>query len=161
MVKVPVNADISAFKTTVYAGLTAKQVISALVGLALCVPFNLILSLVFKVDIYVSVVASLPLMFAAIYVVNYEKNDFNLFETYKYGLNKKRTDLLIYRSTENVDVYKSYYENQCKLEKKIKNKNLDEDALFDFYMKIFKIGVTCFVLIVIGIFALLILSKVK
>mgnify|MGYP004509508661 FL=1 len=161
MVKVPVNSDISSFKTTVWAGLTAKQVVSGLVGLVMCVPLCLILSLGFKVDMYISVTISMPLMLVSIYVCNYEKNDFNLYETYKYGLNKKRTDILMYRSTENADAYQKNYEVDYKLERAAKNKDIDEDDLFELYMKLFKIAVVLVILAAVGIVAFLIYSKTK
>lgn len=105
MVDVPVNDNIDEYKVTVFAGLTAVQVISAILsvfagGIEFLV-FNLALGLNMTICSFVI----LPTVFVLVFGINFRKDELNIIEYVKQGHWKKREMFLSYISTETLQNY--------------------------------------------------------
>lgn len=110
MVDVPVNENIDEYKVTVFAGLTAVQVISAILSVFAGGIEFLIFNLALGVDMTICAFVILPTVGILVYGINFNKDGLNIIEFIKQGRWQKRKMFLGYHSTENMQNYSANIE---------------------------------------------------
>lgn len=105
MVDVPVNDNIDDYKVTVFAGLTAIQVISALLSVFAGGIEFLVLNLALGIDMTICSFVILPTVFVIVFSINFKKDGLNIIEYVNQGHWKKRKTFLSYISTETLKNY--------------------------------------------------------
>lgn len=105
MVDVPVNDNIDDYKVTVFAGLTAIQVISAILSVFAGGIEFLVFNLALGVNMTICSFIILPTVFMIVFGINFRKDGLNIIEYVKQGHWKKRKMLLGYISTETLQNY--------------------------------------------------------
>lgn len=110
MVDVPVNDNIDDYKVTVFAGLTAIQVVSAILSVFAGGIEFLVFNLALGVDMTICSFIILPTVFAVVFGINFKKDGLNIIEYTKQGHWKKRKMFLGYISTETLQNYSMHAE---------------------------------------------------
>lgn len=101
VVNVPVNENIDEYKVTVFAGLTAVQIISAIASVFAGGIEFLILHMALGIDITVCSFLILPTVTILVFGINFKKDELNIIEYTVQGRWKKGETKIGYQSTES------------------------------------------------------------